>query len=62
MIKTLAAVGATAASIMFAPIASADPPPWADPHYPDYTKSHCEGGHGAFIIGWCDGAPYPDGT
>ena len=56
-ITAFAAFGAT-------PAAHADPPPpWQDPHIPDRQHGNCAGGQGgAFGFGWCDGAPYPDGT
>jgi hypothetical protein len=71
MNRLLASAGIAAATIAasyFADIsatAHADPtppPPWLDPHYPDFARGSCPGGAGGFFIGWCDGQPYPDGS
>ena len=37
-------------------------PPWLDPHYPDPMHGNCAGGKGGFIVGFCDGEHYADGT
>ena len=56
----VALLGAAAASVSSAAVASADPP---DPHMPDMTKSYCEGGQwGWGSLGVCDGEKYPDGS
>jgi hypothetical protein len=53
-------LGAAAAIVFSAAVASADPP---DPHKPDITKSYCPGGQWGFgSLGVCDGEKYPDGS
>lgn len=56
-----AAFAVVASALAFAGPAHADPP-WADPHYPDPMHHNCAGGMGGFIVGFCDGEHYPDGT
>jgi len=60
--KLILATLALAASMFGAGIAHADPPPWSDPHFPDPMHHSCAGGMGGFIVGFCDGEHYPDGT
>jgi hypothetical protein len=33
-----------------------------DVHVPNMRAAWCPGGRGGFIVYWCDGRPYPDGT
>lgn len=52
-----ALMGSTAALMVSAGVATADPP---DPHLPNITRNWCEG---ARMWGYiCDGAQYPDGS
>jgi hypothetical protein len=58
--RCAATLGAAAAIVSSAAVASADPP---DPHMPDITKSYCPGGQWGFgSLGVCDGEKYPDGS
>lgn len=46
--------------LMVSPDASAD----VDEHLPDISALYCPGGSGGVpsVAGYCDGAPYPDGS
>jgi hypothetical protein len=59
-----ALLAAVAAVLVSFGVAHADPaPPWADDHFPDFTRGHCAGGHQMFgALGWCNGTPYADGS
>lgn len=52
-----------ALALLVAPPSHAEPAaPWSDPHFPDPMHHSCAGGMGGFIVGFCDGEHYADGT
>lgn len=64
MIRHVAAIAVllAVAAVSATPAHADPPPPWNDPHYPDRQHGSCAGGRGGWIVYWCDGEHYPDGT
>lgn len=62
MKRLIAALFTTAAAILATASPALADPPWSDPHYPDPMHQSCAGGMGGFIVGFCDGEHYADGS
>lgn len=59
--RSIITIIAALAALSSSPVARADGP---DPRYPDMLNGRCPGGGHGYVggYGWCDGAPFEDGT